>query len=859
MTDPDLQPQTLVANRYRVVRRIGQGGMGQVFLAQDTQLERDVAIKQLRGDGSNHKQLHRFEREAKFLAKLNHPCIVQVYDYISEADGGSLVMEYIDGVDLARKLREEGTSMAQRLQWLYQIMAGLSCAHNAGILHRDLKPENILIGRNGNAKLTDFGIAREQHQNTELTQAVIGSYAYMSPEQIADEPLDFKSDLFSFGIVAYSILLGCHPFGATGNTLKLLQSISAGSLDEAPLAQSELPDELQELLRSLLAKDKAERPASSQAVCEALATICQEHPLSDTIEDGSETTELPPLTLLTRQSSTMLLPRTQRLRRWLTIAAIAVITLGAGLWFSGANNSSGLIPKAVAVLPPSFDSEGKLADADQRLVGGTLYQAAQQGIVQLPSAEAIPRFEVAAQEGEPLQVLTALAAEEIIVTEAYCDRTWCDINLNRLAPSEDQQRLKVLASATFRTTVDRYAMLAERMYLHIHKLYDYQSETQLQLPDESEYKVFAEQYQDYVTSGAKISQLDTLDQLSPQTKDWASVQILYREVALDLYHDTGNAKALERLEQFLPAANRTDTEAQLTNQFALARNQRNFKQARHWLDRLQSLGVEHTKLTELEGLLALSQGDYPQAVESFRYGVELRPSVHNYFRLSMASWLNGDLAAARDNIAQAHQLNPNDHKTNRFRGVIALWSGDLDDATAALTQALSIERSAIVLNNLGVAHLLQGDYAQAHPLLTEALDIAPNDPQTLFNLADTYQVKGDEAKARELYRQVAELSAGASDAYTLRLHAQALAHLNKPVVAIDAYQNARQLDADSGDTHYTGALVYALAGEEISARLSAKAALEKGMGTAWFSLPWFNNLCDQGGTDCLTQVKQPEA
>ncbi|UTF61775.1 serine/threonine-protein kinase [Gilvimarinus sp. DA14] len=852
MIDQNLHTDSLVAGRYRVIKRIGQGGMGQVFLAQDEQLDRPVAIKQLRHDGDNAKALHRFEREAKFLAKLNHPCIVQVYDYIAEVSGGSLVMEYIDGVDLARKLREEATSLAQRLQWLYQIMAGLACAHAAGILHRDLKPENILVGRNGNAKLTDFGIAREQQQNTELTQAVIGSYAYMSPEQIADEPLDFKSDLFSFGIVAYSVLLEQHPFGATGNTLKLLQSISAAPLNKQALDDSKLPEELCDLLQSLLAKDKSQRPDSSQQVCEKLALISQQHPLSETLEGGAQTAELPPLTLFTRHTGQAVPRRHKHRRHWLTVGATLLIAAVAGIWFSGQGSSPGLIPQAVAVLPPRFNPDGELAEADQRLIGGTLYQAAQQSVVQLPGAEAIPRFEVDSQSGEPFQILTALAAKELIITEAFCNLTWCDISINRLAPASDSQRLQVLASANFRTTVDRYAMLAERVNLHINKLYNHEGEIQLDLPDEAEYRVFAEQYQHYYSAGANPAQLDALEALSSQTRNWADVQILFREIALDLYHDTGDDQALVRLEEFLPAKNRSDTETQLLNQFALARSQNDFAQARHWLERLEQQGLEQTALTELEGLLALSEGNYPVAVENFSYSVQLRPSVHNYFRLSMASWLNGDIESAREHIANAYQLNPQDHKTNRFRGLIALWEGRLDEANQALRQALESERSAIVLNNLAVVLLLQGDYASSQKRLNEALQIAPGDEQTLFNLADAHKLSGDDATANQLYQRVAEQTASASDAYSLRLNAQAQAHTGNHVSAIAVYQKARELDPDSGDTHYTGALVYALAGEQISARLAARAALESGMGQAWFALPWFDGLCDQAqGADCL--------
>jgi serine/threonine protein kinase len=182
---------------YTILSSIGRGGMGLVYLARDTRLDRQVAIKCLRTELFEPHYRERFKREALLLAKLNHPHIVQIYDYLETEQQLALVMEYVDGQNLQQHLREHIVSLAQRMQWLIQIAQGLAIAHDAGIIHRDLKAENILINQHKLAKITDLGIAKSQDFNATLTDHVTGSYGSMSPEQAMGEELDFRSDLFS--------------------------------------------------------------------------------------------------------------------------------------------------------------------------------------------------------------------------------------------------------------------------------------------------------------------------------------------------------------------------------------------------------------------------------------------------------------------------------------------------------------------------------------------------------------------------------------------------------------------------------------------------------------------------------------
>src|SRR5262245_35272564 len=206
---------------YEILALLGTGGMGEVWKARDTRLNRIVAVKQLTG-----RHGERFEQEARTIAALNHPHICQIYDVGPDY----LVLEYIEGRTLADRLRsgsspglppDEAVAVAQ------QIAEGLEEAHRSGILHRDLKPADVMITTKGVAKLLGFGLARLASTDTDVTRTqdgtVLGTPAYMSPEQAAGQPLDVRADIFSFGAVFYEMLSGQRAFGGT-TTVQVLNA-----------------------------------------------------------------------------------------------------------------------------------------------------------------------------------------------------------------------------------------------------------------------------------------------------------------------------------------------------------------------------------------------------------------------------------------------------------------------------------------------------------------------------------------------------------------------------------------------------------------------------------------------------------
>jgi tRNA A-37 threonylcarbamoyl transferase component Bud32 len=256
--------------KYRIVAKIGQGAMGEVYRAEDPVLKRPVAIKMISASAVSAEALDkRFQREAQSIARLNHPNIITIYDFGEEAGRPYMAMELLDGIDLREAILKRLLPLGERLRVMEEICAGLAYAHEHGVVHRDLKPANIHLTRNGQTKIMDFGLARLS--DSELTQAgmVMGTPNYMAPEQVRGEKADARTDVFALGAVMYELLSARKPFDAPTVHTVLMQVLQ----EEPPLLQSlapELPGEVVSVVAKALAKDPAERYRDAGEMLEAV-------------------------------------------------------------------------------------------------------------------------------------------------------------------------------------------------------------------------------------------------------------------------------------------------------------------------------------------------------------------------------------------------------------------------------------------------------------------------------------------------------------------------------------------------------------------------------------------------------------
>src|SRR5436190_8015936 len=345
-------------SHYKVISAIGKGGMGEVYLAEDTRLERQVALKILLDDvAEDSDRVRRFVQEAKAASALNHPNILTVYEIGEYGNSRYIATEFIQGETLRERMRGEPIGLNEAIEISQQTAASLAAAHEAGILHRDVKPENIMIRKDGLVKILDFGLAKltenaarepmsEDQTRIQLdTQpgVLVGTVAYMSPEQIRGRKVDARSDIFSLGIVMYELFTGKFPFEGESH-MELASAILKDEPTPARQLSPWMPRQLERIIEKALRKDRDHRYQHVKDLQIDLADLLDE------LKFESKKTKSSEFTLPTQTTQRLTLSETISTTRRFTLlhaflfTAVAAVLVGAAWYFSSGFGSQARVP-----------------------------------------------------------------------------------------------------------------------------------------------------------------------------------------------------------------------------------------------------------------------------------------------------------------------------------------------------------------------------------------------------------------------------------------------------------------------------------------------------------------------------------
>jgi len=730
-----LAPGTRLGH-YEIRSKLGAGGMGEVYLADDTKLDRKIALKILStGVASDPDRMARFVREAKSAAALNHPNIAHVYE-IGDSDGIDFIaMEFVDGHTLKELIYTERTDLLKLLRYLQHVAEGLAKAHSAGIIHRDLKPDNIMVTQDGHAKILDFGLAKlvetnQSESSFDRTTAIInphsqsgvilGTVGYMSPEQAQGKTreIDHRADIFSFGCILYEAITSRRPFEGmdTIDTLNRIIREPATPVTELnPLA----PRDLQRIVRRCLAKDRDDRYQTIKDVAIEIKELRDElkasgiesiatpnRSISNTAEtirnlSGNKTVTSPP-SFGNRESSAEYVVKTIK-RNKAVVGIIGALVVLAGMvaavayWRSSKSATAAI--DSIAVLP--FTNENN--DPNNDWMADGLTESIINGLTPLQNLKVIPRssvFRYKGKEIDPVKVGTELGVSAVLTgrllqrgDDLVVSTELTDVRHNKQLWGDHYQRkisdlLAVQTDIANAISANLRPALSGTATVQIQKRYSQNSEA-YQLYLKGRYHWFKFTPEDHKRAAAYFNQAVALD---------PGFALAYSGLS-----DTFAASAvngwISPREAFLKAK------------------------------------IASNKAVQLDDSLA-----------------EAHASVG-----AVAMFYDFDWATAEQEYKRALELNPSSEVALDLYMYLLLALGRFDDGIRMGQRGIEAAPASVLLSaDLGAAYYMARRFDEGFRQTQKALDLEPN-PGALTNLAALYEAKGMHNEAIEQCRKAIDL------------------------------------------------------------------------------------------------------
>jgi serine/threonine protein kinase/Flp pilus assembly protein TadD len=729
---------------YRIIKKLGAGGMGEVYLALDTKLDRKVAIKVLRADSLADEHLKkRLVREAQAAAKLDHPNICAIYD-VNEADSFTfIVMQFIEGESVAQKMESKPLRLSTALAIAEQAAEGLAEAHANGIVHRDIKPQNLMMTARGQLKILDFGLAKQMHSSdsvdhdaptaTQLSTPghVIGTMPYMSPEQVQGEPLDASSDIFSLGVTLYEILAGKHPFKDKSAAMTMSRILRD---DPTPteLFQTQVSPELQALLNKMLCKDKAGRYLNAQDLLSDLRKLPAELSVDDTLSDALRTKEVPAATP-TDTAGEGLLSKALR-NKWAILAsALAVILLAVGIsrWLGTEHSGS------LAILPFTYASSDPqlMANPDREYLSDGMTESIINNLSQLTNLKVIARSSVFRYKGKDLDVqaighelnvgsvLTGQIKQE--GDELTINVQLTDVQGNRSIWGETYQR-KTGDIQTVQKEIARN--VSEKLRLKLTGA----DQTQLA----KTYTGSGEAYQAYLKGRYHWNK--RTDEGFKQATSFFQEAIVKDPTYALAYAGLADCYTLRSDYGFLASE----------EGYPLAKGAVTLA-----LKYDDSLAEAHTSLASIK---AVTAWDWQGAENEYRRAIELNPNyptAHHWYGAQLL--LQGRFDEALRELKTAQQLDPLSLGINKDLAVTLLYARDYDKALEQCRKTLEIEPGFAVMSTyIAQIYEMKQKYPEAVAELEKAHKANPEDNEISYALGQAYALMGKKEEALKISNEL---------------------------------------------------------------------------------------------------------
>ena len=821
--------------RYSIIRELGRGGMGAVYLGLDEKLERKVALKVIANLTDSSER--RFSFEGQLLAKLNHPNVVQLYDVVEETERTALVMEYIEGNTLGQRLNMQ-PSRALKLKWLKEVSDGLAAAHKQGIAHCDLKLENVLIDKHNVAKIADFGIAkRGSHPTADIdsNKTITASYTSLSPEMLAGLPTDEKTDLFALGNLIHQTLTGTHAYGDHKDQTAFIKRIQNGAHSLDTQSRESLGIRLYDLVENLIQVKPSERVYTA---LEVAAVVDSELQYSQISEDDDLTIEIPVSNTTAIKSTET--PKSGLLKSLgLVVAGFLVGVLLLKLWsFVFEENQK---HSYIAIIPYEIEFDESVSEKQATLIGSTIRNSVEQAVLDLRNTSLVPSNELRGIDRNAATIAKVTQTNQVLEVQPTCNNVSCSLKLLKYSG----QNMGVTAQRSWPVTTQSLLGLRDSISREISILLNAELSKSGKI-SETDFSEFMQIVADSDNGREPtFEQLSRLKILSQQQPDFFPTYQLARRMGERLFAKNSASDyvaVISTMFSSMPERYHSDP-SYLSGIFSLALLRRDYESARDILEQTRLLLDDPVRLLEFEIDLAYYSGADSDLLKLDRKAANLRPSAKNLYNLATSEYSFGNHEAAREAVERSLLLDPNYAFALNLRGTIQMSSGELDEAIAQFTQSLTIKERTTTLSNLSLAYLLKGELENAEANVLRALELSPNISSYHLNYADILKLRGEATLAATHYQKVIELTEELNRGSDYVRRVQALAQLGHHAEAIKLLNAGFVKHPNQATLRYSAALAHTLADNKIAAIVAAEEAINKGTGRVWFSLPWFRSLC----------------